>query len=83
VFLLSKRPRYFFDADAVREPHITVDGFRGNGSQIYRADHFDHNPNGRNVRSVWEMPEALVRLRGDLSEADRAYVLGELTKRGL
>ena len=34
VFLLSKSPRYWFDQEAVREPH---------------------SPDGRNVRSVWEI----------------------------
>lgn len=38
---------------------------------------------GRNIRDVWETSEPLVRLRSDLSEADRSYVLAELTKRGL
>lgn len=41
------------------------------------------NPAGRNLRSVWTTPERMLRLRGDLSEADRAYVLGELLSRGI
>jgi site-specific DNA-methyltransferase (cytosine-N4-specific) len=118
VFLLSKRPRYWFDADAVREPHRwqdeellrtnaqarqgariaarraegdasvvrtqpSLDREKGRGKNGNHQSEFSASVAGRNIRSVWEMPEALVRLRGDLSEADRAYVLGELTKRGL
>jgi DNA modification methylase len=33
VFLLTKSARYFYDADAVREPHIAGTHSRGNGGQ--------------------------------------------------
>lgn len=61
VFLLSKGPRYFYDADAVREAHESEGAFRARGSEpsqsranlqqpqqagVYHAD-------GRNRRSVW------------------------------
>jgi hypothetical protein len=59
VFLLTKGPRYFFDQEAVREPH-TPDGRKvttvvgGNGSIQHRDG--ERWPNaGRNVRSVWEI----------------------------
>ena len=66
LFLLSKQPRYFYDADAIREPGAVeqpygqlsrqkdVDG-TGDG----RGGRFDayRNPEaGRNRRSVWVIP---------------------------
>lgn len=36
----------------------------------------------RNLRSVWTAKPDLWQLRSDLSDDDRAYVLGELLKRG-
>ena len=72
IFLLAKRARYFYDADAVREAMIkgdcnsgaknyrAIDGmeFRDDSTQSRRD-----NPAGRNRRTVWEiatqpMPEA-------------------------
>jgi hypothetical protein len=63
VFLLSKRERYFYDADAVREPMIA--GANGStftqGKTFLAANARAHvgmgerrdNPAGRNLRSVW------------------------------
>lgn len=61
VFLLTKSPRYFFDAEAVRErdngkpsgngfvrPHRLSYGDRGNPEQWEPGG-------GRNIRSVWEI----------------------------
>lgn len=67
VFLLSKRPSYWFDAEAVREPH--KEPWRGNGevernnwsaggTAESRGSHDTvrlYNPAGRNVRSVWDI----------------------------
>jgi DNA modification methylase len=69
VFLLSKGPRYFYDADAVREPHagpLHAPGTvvrpemhagpmdRGGNSQWERdMGETWGNPAGRNKRSVW------------------------------
>ena len=72
IFLLAKRARYFYDADAVREAMIkgdcnsgaknyrAIDGmeFRDDSTQSRRD-----NPAGRNRRTVWEiatqpMPDA-------------------------
>ena len=65
VFLLSKRPRYFYDADAIREEGNPEGSHpRGknasdipcrndNGREIALA-----NPAGRNKRTVWEIPAA-------------------------
>ncbi len=65
VFLLSKQPRYFFDQEAVREPHSpdgrikvvhdhAVNGSHENYSNMGTAQ--ERWPNGgRNIRSVWEI----------------------------
>lgn len=65
VFLLSKSARYFFDQEAVREPH-TPDG-RKQTKHLHATDNSHENydnvgngnerwPNGgRNIRSVWEI----------------------------
>ena len=71
VFLLAKQARYFYDADAVREAHVSVDQSprkSGVGNGLNRTDRgvgreFFGNPAGRNRRTVWEiatqpMPEA-------------------------
>jgi hypothetical protein len=69
VFLLTKSPRYFFDADAVREAHKPQSLARyAHKPSSYATEHadvnikgrrpangVDHNPAGRNVRSVWEI----------------------------
>ena len=71
VFLLSKRPRYFYDADAIREAHKEPN--RGNGERDRvnyntggiigrgRVGEYEegvrlYNPAGRNRRTVWEIP---------------------------
>jgi DNA modification methylase len=68
LLLLTKRPRYFYDADAIREPH--TDPERGNGAHESASPHTrsgfvegatwvpaerQYNPAGRNRRSVWEI----------------------------
>jgi DNA modification methylase len=60
LFLLSKSPRYYFDADAVREPSFDR---HGGGSPVGAGRHdgpsFSGKPTeyergtGRNIRSVW------------------------------
>jgi DNA modification methylase len=60
LFLLSKSPRYYFDADAVREP--SLDAY-GGGTPVGAGRHdgpsFSGKPTeyergtGRNIRSVW------------------------------
>jgi DNA modification methylase len=68
VFLLSKGPRYYYDADAIREPHAPdslarvergrsddhkwADGGPGNQSIAKDLAKACH-PDGRNRRSVW------------------------------
>jgi DNA modification methylase len=59
VFLLTKQPRYWFDQEAVREPHVRLwDPATPNGSINMRsreARGIEPNPAGRNIRSVWEI----------------------------
>lgn len=63
VFLFSKQERYFFDQDAVREPHTSDSNFR-NKSGEKQAQCLDigagfrewNHPIGRNRRTVWELP---------------------------
>lgn len=61
VFLLTKSPRYFYDADAIREPMVKgaagssfTEGKTGvNGfGRVSHAERHD-NPAGRNKRTVW------------------------------
>jgi hypothetical protein len=65
VFLLAKQPRYFFDAEAVREPQ-SPDGRRqtaiaSNGAGVTTHENYEGrqggerwpNPGGRNMRDVW------------------------------
>ena len=87
---------YFFDADAVREPHarlwdetnggnMSPEGLhKSNGAMNERGGTYPlPNPAGRNIRNVWTIAEPMARLRSDLSPADRSFVLAELARRGL
>jgi site-specific DNA-methyltransferase (cytosine-N4-specific) len=67
VFLFSKSRRYWFDLDAVREPHVVSDEDRGirNGRNQFRGQHAMRpgGPNagrnaigGRNPGDVWTIP---------------------------
>ena len=69
VFLLTKRARYFFDADAVREPHArlwnpdTLGGNLSSGEHKRQGELRNQsrktptpNPAGRNIRTVWTIP---------------------------
>jgi DNA modification methylase len=67
VFLLAKAARYFYDADAVREPHQGIerpafDGVRGtlpkSNGRPDTCDRAGNHPAGRNLRSVWTIPSA-------------------------
>jgi DNA modification methylase len=63
VFLLTKSERYYWDADAVREPNLTASNVRDKGAERYGSEarlspngegrHEWNNPLGRNRRSVW------------------------------
>ena len=72
VFLLSKSQRYYYDADALREPAEKRDFRRdlkpstpepgqrmsqgSSWSQAPGASGFGHHDNGRNRRTVWTIP---------------------------
>jgi site-specific DNA-methyltransferase (adenine-specific) len=83
IFMFSKNKEYFYNADAIREPHITFSeesktrggrnhfgkrngtpekGKNGGNPNLHngRWDQAFH-PNGRNKRTVWEIP--LVKFR--------------------
>ena len=78
VFMFSKTGEYFYNADAIREPHVTFtekskmrggrnhfgkklgtpeNGKNGGNTNLHdgRWDQAFH-PNGRNKRTVWEIP---------------------------
>ena len=70
VFLLTKNARYFYDAEAVKEPYtepmnrwggekLVANGEsqwdKGTGQQTYRTRNMRPDPNGRNLRSVWSI----------------------------
>ena len=63
LFLLSKSARYYYDADAIREPH-SPDGRKQTTAPLGDSSHENYHggdgherwPNaGRNKRSVWEI----------------------------
>ncbi len=72
VFLLTKKARYFYDADAIREPHLAssiqrakspvnaMGGPNGEfGARISQGGDTNEvalNPAGRNKRDVWTIP---------------------------
>jgi DNA modification methylase len=71
VFLLSKAARYFYDADAVREPpaeSVVARAAYAVGGRKFDASRNDHDMGtrktfadyaaGRNLRSVWTIPSA-------------------------
>lgn len=79
VFLFAKRPRYFYDGDAVREAHTAPPrapgGFlpdkavgpqdRGGASQWERrrTTEESYHPAGRNLRNVWTIPTQAVKFK--------------------
>ncbi|KKL60342.1 hypothetical protein LCGC14_2206310, partial [marine sediment metagenome] len=70
IIMLTKSARYYWDAEAVREPHTgpvfsgkagrSAEGYTGRTDGLSRPPltmkHRDYNPAGRNVRSVWSFP---------------------------
>lgn len=69
IFLLAKAERYYYDADAIRDPHVAADRNPGNKSRVYvnrdpmhasthkmrPANDASFHPGGRNKRTVWEI----------------------------
>lgn len=68
VFLLTKRSRYFYDADAVREPHTNGAYWIGRAPTQISKGNADRNDDGgraisgdetgRNLRNVWTIATA-------------------------
>lgn len=59
IFLLSKHKNYYFDAEAIKEPVVSIKGnnktFRKGG--VYTKGHNKPNESGkRNKRDVWTIP---------------------------
>lgn len=44
VFMLTKSPRYWYDADAIREPHICASDPRNDGERHTYSNSAKHNP---------------------------------------
>lgn len=65
LFLLAKSPKYFYDAEAIREPNITETNYRNKAKEFQGGNAYLtplgknerewNNPNGRNRRTVWEI----------------------------
>lgn len=66
IFLLTKQERYYYDADAIREPHVRLWDSSNGGNLSPNGNHKANglirergceyplpNPMGRNKRSVW------------------------------
>ena len=53
IFLLSKSPHYYYDADAIREPYTVSSWDEGTGHDTYRNRDLRPNDLGRNKRDVW------------------------------
>ncbi len=72
ILMLTKSAKYYWDADAVREPHLEASikrdkagfnaAFKGRHTmpgenRPHSTDHEGfNNPGGRNIRTVWEFP---------------------------
>lgn len=67
IFLLSKQERYFYDAEAIKEPAVSKDDRRnGSGRQTYNGKRAENDgklqqsfvtvTDTRNKRSVWTVP---------------------------
>lgn len=65
VYLLSKSPEYFYDADALREPNKTENNIRTRDNEAWannavrsplgKGTRDWNNPLGRNARAVWSI----------------------------
>jgi DNA modification methylase len=63
LFLLTKRPDYFYDQEAIREPNLTISNVRNKSEEVYgymarltpegKGIREWNNSAGRNKRSVW------------------------------
>ena len=92
IFLLTKRPRYFYDAEAVREPSSGVTG--GGWSKSYadaqpthgamRLDRPVDNPAGRNMWNYWrDLDDAWLLSPEPFSESHFATFPTEIPRRAI
>ena len=67
IYLLTKIEKYYYDADAIREPLVTESNIRNKSlekhnaavlSPIGQGEREWNNPNGRNKRTVWTLGPA-------------------------
>lgn len=90
IFLLTKRARYFYDAEAVREEAVTGSANAGprnyrtyaENGRVYAGQSEQDASTGRNKRTVWTIPEPMYRLRDDLTPEQRSYVLRRILGEG-
>lgn len=65
IWLLSKSPKYYYDADAIRQPNCTASNRRDKSAEpwtngalsqnVSKGDREWNNPQGRNCRDVWHL----------------------------
>jgi hypothetical protein len=80
----SSLERYKYPFDGSGYPEGNSDpkggGFRGSGmTQLKQGN----PPVGRNLRSVWTIPQPVLRLRDDIDPEKRRWVISQLVERGL
>lgn len=89
LFLLAKQGRYYYDEMAIREPGNEQPSVRDKHAQPcnegypggYRASpgvRVYGTPGLRTRRSVWPIPEKRYKLRDDLTDEQREYVMKRL-----
>lgn len=98
ILMLTKSAKYYWDADAVREAYIApMDRWGGQtliarghsnwdeatGQESYRDRDMRPNPAGRNIRSVFNIPQGYAKLRDDLPVATKLAIMKEMIDRGL
>lgn len=96
ILMFSKRPRYYFDAEAVREDNSPTSKTGWTYRNEWKYNKLEHGGpksqmavgkpiprNGRNIRTVWYINSPKAKLRDDLSDEKRSYVVGELLRRRL
>ena len=95
IFMFTKSARYYWDAEAVKEPdhpdgrkqtvRLSTARYQDKESGLSPFQDCEHErwTGSRNIRNVWTVQEPLMRLRSDILPDAQSYVLGELMKRGL
>lgn len=95
IFLLARSERYYYDADAVREPHgishsrgdLVTDSDRGDSRQFRKQGLHDFvNPAGRNLWNYWLLgpePYAQAHFATFPTEIPRRAILAGTSERGV